>query len=250
MGRIATAIRDEHSKDAVKVSQGQTEEYLVTRHGQFEPALNIINLYGSQESRLTADQIKENWEAIIKELVDIESRNENCILIGDTNRHVGNKIPGNHDKTTLGGKLLIELLDGGKYALVNALDVCTGGPFTRYDSKDPSNDDKKSAIDLVVISSSLLPYVEKLEVDKQLKWTPYRVKRNSMKHPDHYALMLTLNNIPMRNKKFTPNLKRLIWNTKNKDGWKKYKSITGRDKKELTRVGGVSALFCIFCSIP
>ena len=38
--------------------------------------------------------------------------------------------------------------------------VATGGPFTRYDNNDPDNDDEKSAIDLVVVSSALVPFIE------------------------------------------------------------------------------------------
>ena len=50
MGGIATAIREKHSTDTLKVTEGKTEEYIITRHGQFDPTINVINLYGSQES--------------------------------------------------------------------------------------------------------------------------------------------------------------------------------------------------------
>ena len=50
MGGVATCVREADAPETVKVSEGKSEEYLVTRHGQFIPALNVINLYGSQES--------------------------------------------------------------------------------------------------------------------------------------------------------------------------------------------------------
>merc|ERR1711954_341523 len=53
-GRSATCIRDKYSIETLKVSEGNNDEYLITRHGQFKPAINIINLYGKQESRQTS----------------------------------------------------------------------------------------------------------------------------------------------------------------------------------------------------
>ena len=184
---------------------------------QFEPPLNIINLYGAQESRLSVENIKENWEAILKEMIDIKAREENCVLIGDVNRHVGDIIPGNHDKTSPGGKLLLDLIHTGEYALVNALGVAAGGPFTRYDINDPDNDDKKSAIDLVVVSSALVPFIETLQIDNKLNWTPYRVNQGKLKYPDHYTMILTFKEIPIRNLKLIPNQKHMIWNTKGRE---------------------------------
>ena len=156
-----------------KTAEGKNEEFIVTRHGQFEPAVNVINLYGSQESRLTVEQIRDHWEVIMEEVVKIESRGENLLLIGDVNRHVGSIVPGNHAKTSVGGKLLIDLLNDGNYVLINALDeVTSGGPFTRYDVGDPNNDAKKSLLDVVIASKALVPYIQKLDIDSKLKWTP------------------------------------------------------------------------------
>ena len=159
-GGIATCINDKYSVDTMKTSEGPKEEFIITRHGQFEPALNVINLYGSQESRLTVDEIKENWETILEEIIKIESRGENLLMIGDANRHVGSIVPGNHQKTTVEGRLLIELLEEGNYVLINACeDLTHGGPFTRYDVGDPDNDNKKSVLDIVVVSKSLVRYI-------------------------------------------------------------------------------------------
>ena len=69
-------VREKDSPDTIKVSEGKHEEYLVTRHGQFDPPINIINLYGAQESRLTTEQIQRNWEAILEELLEIATINQ------------------------------------------------------------------------------------------------------------------------------------------------------------------------------
>ena len=65
-----------NSLDTLKVTEGATEEYLVTRHGQFDPAINVINLYGAQESRQTSDEIRDSWDTIQQEIVKIEAKKE------------------------------------------------------------------------------------------------------------------------------------------------------------------------------
>merc|ERR1711954_425763 len=103
---------------------------------------------------------------------------------------------------------------------------------TRYDINDPDNDDKKSAIDLVVVSSALVPFIEKLQIDNELNWTPYRVNhQGKLKFPDHYAMMLTFKEILIRNLKLIPNQKDIIWNTKGKESWQEYKAMTGLENK-------------------
>ena len=57
MGGTLTAISDKHSADALKVSEGKKVEMIITRLGKFHPAINIVNVYGSQESRLTQEDI-------------------------------------------------------------------------------------------------------------------------------------------------------------------------------------------------
>ena len=175
MGGIATAIREKYAIDTLKVSEGVSEEYLVTRHAQFDPAINVINLYGAQESRQTYDEIREGWDAILQEIVKIEVKRESLILLGDLNRHISNEIINeNHKKSSVAGKLLLEFVSMGDYVLVNSLDCVEGGPFTRFDRSEPTNNSKKSLLDLVVVSSNLVQYIDKLEIDQNLNWTPSR----------------------------------------------------------------------------
>ena len=71
-------------------------------------------------------------------------------------------MPTNHPKETHAGKLLLNLLENERYTLLNATDKVVNGPFTRYDKSDPENEDKKSLLDIVVISTELLKFIEKL----------------------------------------------------------------------------------------
>ena len=117
------------------------------------------------------------------------------IVAGDLNRKVGTVVPNNHDKVTAAGSLLLDLVNTGKYVIVNSLECVTGGPFTRYDVTDPDNEDKKSLLDYVIVSSNLVKYVEKLEIDKNLLWTLSKTMKGKIKYPDHYALQLSFKNL-------------------------------------------------------
>ena len=177
--------------------------------------------------------MREEWEEILEIIIGIESKEENLIVIGDANRHIGSYVKGNHPKTSVGGKLLLDLLAKEDYTLVNALDHVVNGPFTRYDPNDPYNNDKKSLLDIVIVSSNLKKFIDKLEIDSDLQWTPSRAVKGTLKFPDHYALLLTLKHIPMKLSQSFPPKKHVVWNTRKKMGWNKYKERTEMNKRLL-----------------
>ena len=100
---------------------------------------------------------------------DIENKGEEAIFIGDQNKLIGNCEKGmenNNPKVSFGGKLVLELLSDGNYVLVNALEKCQGGPFTR---EEPNNPTVKSCLDIVIVSKGLLEYI----VDKERNFSPH-----------------------------------------------------------------------------
>ena len=78
-----------------------------------------------------------------------------------------------------------------------------------------------------------MKHIDKLEVDKELKWTPSRVTNGVLKFPDHYALLLTLKNIPLMKITKVVNRKHIQWNTRKPNGWEKYKTLTNDNGKLL-----------------
>ena len=148
----------------------------------------MINIYGSQECRTGRDRVQENWGNVLQEVSKIESKGELIVLIGDLNRHVGDIIEGNeNDKVSFGGQQIKDLIDTGKYTLVNASKKVIGGPFTRYDPSDPDNDDKKSVLSLCIVSNELFAYVDTLTIDKEKQFTPFRtISKNNVIYTDHY----------------------------------------------------------------
>lgn len=123
------------------------------------------------------------------------------------------------------------MLNSNKYFLVNNSEKTKGGPFTRYDPSDPLLDEKKSVLELVIISSDLEKHIEEMTIDKNLEWTPKRVvKGNQIKHPDHYAIVVLFKDIPLKENSHTIR-KTVRWNTNRPDGWMRYKNLTTNHPK-------------------
>ena len=74
-GGIATCMKDKDAMNTLKVFERlNDDEVLITRHGQFETAVNVINFYGSQECRTRRNKILENWGIVFQEISKIELR--------------------------------------------------------------------------------------------------------------------------------------------------------------------------------
>ena len=116
-GGICTLVRDSHLADTLKVREGSNEdEIIVTRHAQFQIPLNIINIYGEQESRTSKERLEENWDNILEIIDDIERKGEYILIQGDMNKHIDREVTKDvKDKLSIGGQLIIDLLETGKY---------------------------------------------------------------------------------------------------------------------------------------
>ena len=119
---------------------------------------------------------------------------------------------------------MLDLVSSGEYVLINAMEICEGGPFTRYDPSEPNNTSKKSLLDIIIVSKNLQQFIEKLEIDSNLDWTPYGQFKGNLKYTDHYALKLSFIKIPMRKLTPLPGKKYTIWNTKRMNGWEQYRN--------------------------
>ena len=223
----------------MKVSEGKEEddEYIVSRLDNTIPPINIINIYGTQESRSNNDEIERSWLRLMKEVEEIENRNEAVIIIGDMNRHVGNGdygVKNNKDKISFGGQLIRNLIKDGLYILINNLDIVEGGPWTWVDRRDNR---RRSCLDLAIISISILPYLTKMEIDTERKITPRRVTKtkNGIKSTfsDHFSLKIQFKGIPKKEKEEKPKPK---WNLNKPDGWVTYKSKSDKEAAKIEAI--------------
>ena len=102
MGGVATFVANELKQNAVKVKEGlDNDEYLITRLDHVCPPVNILNVYGGQETRMSKQEILDNWINIKAEITEIKNRGEGLILIGDLNRSIGSGSQGVRGNTPL-----------------------------------------------------------------------------------------------------------------------------------------------------
>ena len=152
-------VRDREIGSSLKVDEGKEElEMIVTRHDQFTPPLNVINLYGEQECRTKKEVMMDNWNKVMEVISQIERKHELVIVLGDLNKPYN--MNESNTKMTVGGKLIQELIDTDKYVLVKAMDNVINVPYTRYDPAPPDDEKKKSTLDLFIISKQLERHVD------------------------------------------------------------------------------------------
>ena len=123
-GGVATVIGNHLRQNTVKVAEGKedTDEYIIVRLDHVVPAVNLVNIYGSQECRTSNDDILDGWSRLVKDIEEIISRGEAFLIMGDLNRAVGSDelgVHGNHDRVSYGGKLVRELIKEKNCVILN-----------------------------------------------------------------------------------------------------------------------------------
>ena len=228
MGGISTSVIDEEKQYVVKTAEGSdSDEFMITRHANFHNPVNVIVIYGEQESKVKDLDIENRWRRIYDEIVKIEIRKEACIIVGDMNKHIGNDelgVRNNHPKITFGGELVRSLLAEGDFICLNNHPNATGGPFTRVDLANPA---KLSCLDLVLISRNLLPFFKSITIDSGRKYSPVRpINKNEVRHSDHFPVIVTFENIPLLKPIKLGRNAHTIWNTNKQGGWDAFKEST------------------------
>ena len=182
-------------------------------------------------------EIFESWGRLKKDLDEIKSRNESCLLTGDLNRAIGADkmgVKNNHPRISYGGQLVRELLEEGEYFLANNSDLAVGGPWTWICR---GNGKVRSCIDLVIFSADLLPYFKSLLIDTKHEFSPARSKMKDGKmrlvHPDHFPLIVKLENMPTQRVKVT---KSSNWKLNNPGGWEKYMAMSNEISEKMDTI--------------
>ena len=122
-GGVSTSYVNSDAPNVLKVLEGKRNELVVTRIDKFLKPINVINIYGKQECRTRREDLEEDWKEVLDILVKIETLEEESLLVGDMNSHIGDLVKHNQDKVSVGGALIRDLVSSDKYKLVNALDI-------------------------------------------------------------------------------------------------------------------------------
>ena len=229
---IATMVHDSLKALTVKVaeSEEEDEEFTVLRLDT-NPGVVLINSYLTVESRKTKEQIREGWERIAQEMTFWDEAGDAVMLTGDMNAHVGNDewgIPGNHEKVSARGKEIRDLLmREEKFVLLNASETTQGGPATRF---DPSNNDKWSALDMVICNRLMERHIKLMRIDSDRNFSFKRVRKGKKgvveTHSDHVATEIILSGIKV--KKDCKQPKQTSFNFKKPGGWQEYRHMSNQ----------------------
>ena len=227
-GGVATVVSNYLRPYTVRVCEGkEQDEYIITRLDHVIPAVNIVNIYGQQESRTDREQIMNSWGRLRDDMEDILKRGEALLVLGDMNVAIGADELGvaeNNAKISFGGQLLREFIEENNLKVLNNL--AEGGPWTWIQRGKVW---VKSCLDLAISSQNLLPFVKSVVIDENQRFTPRRViwKQNKFTsvYTDHFSLEVILCDMPRR--KMTME-KSSTWNLGKPDGWKAYKELTDK----------------------
>ena len=171
------------------------------------------------------------WYEILEVLAQIEAKDEAAVLVGDLNKAVGDIIPKNNPKVSVGGAMVRELIETGKYALANASSKVIGGPNTRYQPGAYLDITKRSCLDLCIVSKSLEKYIETVVIDEELNFTPGYAVGNKVRYSDHFSLLIRFKGLPLRRGHVNTKHPEAIWNTRKKGGWEKFTKLTTDNRK-------------------
>ena len=88
-----------------KFTKGQDDdEFILTKHRQFNPPINILNIYGEIESQSNVKTVEECWNKILDIITKVEKQNEWIVVLGDMNNGIVNGVygvKGNNDRVSL-----------------------------------------------------------------------------------------------------------------------------------------------------
>ena len=225
-GGIEILIRKNIENRTVKISEGTQEiEELTVRTESKKRIINIISLYGKTEGRETKENIKKQFSHLEELIKRIESSGEDYILIGDLNAKIGCKedgIEGNNEEQNEAGKALLNLEKVTQGTIINKTPKCKG-QWTRVNTKNGS---EKAILDYVMTNESVYDDIIEMKIDEEKLYRLTNYKGKEIKETDHNTIIIEINDTRQQQKRD----KKVIWNTKNKDGWEIYKENTERNK--------------------
>ena len=153
-------------------------------------AVRIGLVYMPQESRTKKDKLQIIYDNIAKQIQKAEFEKQHILICGDFNCKIGEKIPRNDAKVTMGGKMLLTMLKKHNLMVVNATEKCRG-VWTRTQGNE------KSILDYIIMKESDEDNIVQMVIDEDKIWAPYKLEAHNNDinniYSDHNAILLTLN---------------------------------------------------------
>ena len=133
--------------------------------------------------------MKKVYQRIEKEIKTAREKKQRVMLMGDFNCKVGEMISGNKPEITMGGKLLLQMLERNEMRLANIWKNCNG-LWTRQIGTE------RSVIDYIVLEKKQMEHIHSLLIDEGKNIAPYRKKNEDgmlkTVHSDHNTMLLII----------------------------------------------------------
>ena len=222
-GGIMMAVKDNTDIDIIILKVEEKHEIIWVKIKIKEMNYVMAICYGySSESRVGKEIIDEWWYELEKELSKYTE--ENVLIIGDLNAHIGNDengIQNNHENINHNGEILRNLMERRELIIVNNTEKCTG-MWTRED-----NNGSKSIIDYIITNELGIKNVEKMTIDEEHEFKVVRYmksKKGNKEIPsDHNTIFLEI-----LGKKTMKINKIKRWNFDSEKSMEKYRNETNK----------------------
>lgn len=225
-GGIAVYVKNKLANGCMKLESGlDNNEFFVLRLENTSPNLVVIVYYGVIEKQYLADEVlamQSDMFDVVRKYVQEGNR---VIWGGDFNNHLAEKLglTGNPGDVSPGGQSLINFIESENLCLLNSRDVS----HTHFDRSAGSS----KILDLVITNAP--EAVSNFRVDKDLEFTPYRIKQEKTGHhkvfSDHVGILWE---VEVETNTSTSN-KKVMWNYNKKDGGFKFEQSTNDKAVEI-----------------
>ena len=182
-GGVLLAYRED-LKNIMKVVREENEKFemLWIKLDNNKVKMRIGIVYMPQEDSVTVKELSAIYKKVQEEIEMAVEQNERILLMGDFNCKVGVNIPGNHEKITKGGRILLKMVNKYDLCLLNK-ERCCKGTWTRIEGSD------KSILDYMIVRKEDVEMYTEMFVDEGKDITPYRIETyeqsNRIVYSDH-----------------------------------------------------------------
>ena len=127
-------------------------------------------VYMPQEETKSVAELKKIYRIVEEEIETALQQNQNLVIMGDFNCKIGATIPGNMEKITKGGRILLKIINKYNLCVLNSEKICSG-KWTRIEGQE------KSVLDYVIVKKEDKDLFTSMEVDEEKLYTPYTVEQ-------------------------------------------------------------------------
>ena len=204
-------------------------ELLVVEVKLGEKDVRIISGYGPQENWKREERLPF-FRTLEEEIKKAKMNGKYIFIQMDANAKLGpDVIKGDPCQQSDNGKILCDILKRNALIVMNGVkDKCTGTITRRRITKTSK---EESVIDLIIVCEGMEKLINKVTIDEERKNVLTRYtkskKGTTIKESDHNSMITEVNTAWNKKK----NVLRLeTYNFKDKDGLKKFKDMTNKDK--------------------